>query len=99
MPITYDAIGFIGLGAMGFPMAQNLAKKLPSSTQLHVFDVANDAMERLSEESGDRVSACHSAKEVAEKSVSAETQRTSLTQPAHPAASSLTNTPVRPTSP
>lgn len=72
MPINYDAVGFIGLGAMGFPMAKNLATKLPASTQLHVFDIVDDAMKRLSDDAGDRVSACHSAREVAEKSVSAE---------------------------
>ncbi|KAF9766229.1 hypothetical protein IL306_001393 [Fusarium sp. DS 682] len=43
-------IGFIGLGAMGYGMAQNLARKLPPSTSLTIFDINQDAVESLATE-------------------------------------------------
>ncbi|KAG2421922.1 hypothetical protein HFD88_005898 [Aspergillus terreus] len=39
-----DDIGFIGLGAMGLPMAQQLVANVPATTRLYVFDVADQAM-------------------------------------------------------
>lgn len=51
-PALYDmadgarAIGFIGLGAMGYPMAFNLATKLPNTT-LYANDVYPDHIKRL----------------------------------------------------
>ncbi|KAF4620437.1 hypothetical protein D9613_000215 [Agrocybe pediades] len=41
------SFGWIGVGAMGFPMAINLQKKLPRETKLLVYDVDNCAMDRF----------------------------------------------------
>jgi len=70
----YKSLGFIGLGAMGKPMATHLAKKLPQETLIHVFDVVSEAVEALCTEFPNRVIKSASSKEVAEKSVS-ETHR------------------------
>ncbi|KAJ9503154.1 hypothetical protein H2202_001308 [Exophiala xenobiotica] len=44
---------FIGLGAMGFAMAGNIRKKMPSNSTLYVFDVYRPSCERfVSEHSG-----------------------------------------------
>ncbi|KAK6072215.1 3-hydroxyisobutyrate dehydrogenase [Seiridium cupressi] len=59
------AVGFIGLGIMGLPMAKNLSQKLPSNTKLYVFDVVEDAMKNLeAAAANDRVVSCKSAAEV-----------------------------------
>lgn len=41
-----------GLGAIGYPMAAALRRKLPSSASLHVFDVYKPSAERFSSEFG-----------------------------------------------
>lgn len=69
MSLSYMAVGFIGLGTMGYPMVDNLAKKLPSQTRIYVFDVSEEAMVRITTQYQGRVHSCHDAKEVAEKSV------------------------------
>ncbi|KAI0121258.1 NAD binding domain of 6-phosphogluconate dehydrogenase-domain-containing protein [Xylariales sp. AK1849] len=61
------AIGFIGLGTMGFPMAKNLSDKLPAGAKLYVFDVVKDAMEKLEAATpSGRVVSCKTAAEVAD---------------------------------
>ena len=65
----YRGVGFIGLGAMGKPMAGNLAKKLPPDSLIHVFDVVQAAVDELCTEFPNRVVKSANAKEVAEKSV------------------------------
>lgn len=65
----YRSIGFIGLGAMGKPMAVHLANKLPSETRIHVFDVVQTVVEQVCADFPDRVYKGSSAKDVAEKSV------------------------------
>ncbi|KAL9093164.1 MAG: hypothetical protein Q9159_000341 [Coniocarpon cinnabarinum] len=52
---TYSdmAIGFIGLGVMGYPMVSNLVQKL--STQVHVFDVQREACERIKDAGGSKI--------------------------------------------
>ncbi|EEU42002.1 uncharacterized protein NECHADRAFT_86146 [Fusarium vanettenii 77-13-4] len=45
-------VGFIGLGAIGYPMAAAIRRKLPSSASLHVFDVYKPSAERFSNEFG-----------------------------------------------
>lgn len=65
----YTAVGFIGLGAMGKPMAGHLAKKLPPDTVIYVFDVMQAAVDELRSEFPGRVVKSANAKEVAEKSV------------------------------
>jgi 3-hydroxyisobutyrate dehydrogenase len=70
MSFSYTTVGFIGLGTMGHPMVENLVKKLPPKTEIYVFDVSEEAMERITTNNQSRVYSCHNAKEVAEKSVS-----------------------------
>lgn len=62
-------VGFIGLGAMGMPMARHLATKLPPETQIFVFDIAQALIDQLCAEFPSKVLKCSSAKEVAEKTV------------------------------
>lgn len=64
-----DSVGFIGLGLMGKPMVQNLAKKLPSGTRIHVHDVVTAAIDELCNSYPDKVFRCENAKEVTEQSV------------------------------
>ncbi|GAB7349592.1 hypothetical protein MBLNU459_g0281t2 [Dothideomycetes sp. NU459] len=64
----YKSIGFIGLGAMGRPMAAHLAKKLPDSTRIYVFDVAQAVVKEFAEEFPNKVFVGSSAKDVADKS-------------------------------
>lgn len=68
-PLCKQSVGFIGLGAMGLPMAENLAIKLPQSSQMFVFDVVAKGMNGLCSRHPERVVACSSAKELAERSV------------------------------
>lgn len=64
-----ESMGFVGLGAMGMPMARHLANKLPAETRIHVFDVAQKAMEDLYAEFPSKVIICKNAKEVAQSTV------------------------------
>ncbi|KAL2071901.1 hypothetical protein VTL71DRAFT_13136 [Oculimacula yallundae] len=64
---SYDSIGFIGLGAMGLPMARQLASKLPGKTIIYIFDVAAEAMRTIYNEFPNTIVMCRSAKEVAMK--------------------------------
>ncbi|KAK3309220.1 NAD binding domain of 6-phosphogluconate dehydrogenase-domain-containing protein [Chaetomium strumarium] len=63
-----ESVGFIGLGAMGKPMAANLAKALPRGSQLHVHDAALAQVQELWTSFPDVVVRCWSAQEVAEAS-------------------------------
>ena len=63
------AVGFIGLGAMGKPMAINLARKLPQGSHIYVHDVVASAINELLVMFPEKLVNCHDAKEVAEKSV------------------------------
>ena len=65
-----ETVGFIGLGAMGYPMAEQLAEKLPMHTKLLVFDVLEDATRSICAKYADKVQACSSSMEVAEGSAS-----------------------------
>ena len=69
-PLQYRSVGFIGLGAMGMPMATHLANKLPEETQIHVFDVFKPSVEDLCKRYPGKVTEAKSAKDVANKSVS-----------------------------
>lgn len=64
------SVGFIGLGAMGMPMATHLADKLPEETRIYVFDVSRPSMEDLCKRYPGKVIGAESAKDVADKSVS-----------------------------
>lgn len=67
--MSFDSVGFIGLGAMGYPMAKNLAMRLHESARVFIFDISTEAVERLSSEIGTKVHPCQNAMDVAEKSV------------------------------
>lgn len=61
-------VGFVGLGAMGLPMAGHLANKLPEETHVYVFDVVQSLLDQICQQHPSKVTACSSAKEVAERS-------------------------------
>ncbi|KAF9010713.1 NAD binding domain of 6-phosphogluconate dehydrogenase-domain-containing protein [Cyathus striatus] len=62
------AFGFVGLGAMGFPMAANLRKKLPSGSKLLIYDVNQAVLHNfLHESTGADVEIASCAKEVVDK--------------------------------
>jgi 3-hydroxyisobutyrate dehydrogenase len=53
--IDESTVGFIGLGAMGAPMAMHLAEKLPSGTKIYAFDVVQSAVDQLGRQFPNRV--------------------------------------------
>lgn len=63
------AIGWIGLGLMGDPMARNLLKKTDADTKFYIYDVVPEAVEKFVKDGQGRVQTCSSSKEVAERSV------------------------------
>lgn len=66
---TSYKIGFIGLGAMGTPMAQNLAKSLPEGDRVCIFDVSQAVMDDLQSTDPDRYFKATDAKQIAELNV------------------------------
>ncbi|KAJ5686026.1 hypothetical protein N7536_008645 [Penicillium majusculum] len=60
------AIGFIGLGNMGFWMATNLAKKVPVNSKIHIFDIVPAIVDDICGKYLDRVMGCSSPKHVAD---------------------------------
>ncbi|OJZ80194.1 hypothetical protein ASPFODRAFT_174728 [Aspergillus luchuensis CBS 106.47] len=67
-PTGFSGIGFIGLGAMGKHMAEQLALKLPKDSRIFVFDVAKPPVDELVGKYYGKVIACTSPREVAQKS-------------------------------
>lgn len=65
----YTTLGFVGLGAMGRPMVDRLAKKLPEETKIFIFDVVEKILDEVCAEFPEKVSKCADAREVADKSV------------------------------
>ncbi|KAF4598076.1 3-hydroxyisobutyrate dehydrogenase-related [Pleurotus pulmonarius] len=65
-----QSFGWIGLGAMGYPMAMNLRKRIPTDSILLVNDVDRTAVERFIRESSEfgRVVEAATARDVAEQS-------------------------------
>lgn len=63
-------VGFVGLGAMGFAMAVNLASKLPRGSKLSVYDISKETMDKFVAQHPDSAVAAGSAKEVTQSSVS-----------------------------
>lgn len=55
---------------MGYPMVENLVKKLPPKTEIYVYDISEQALVRIIANNGGQVYSCRTAKDVAEKSVS-----------------------------
>lgn len=68
-------LGWVGLGAMGFPMADNLLRRIPTLDTLYIYDVDQRAIDHFMVKSAresareDRVVVAKSAREVSEKSV------------------------------
>ncbi|KAJ5959254.1 uncharacterized protein N7479_006404 [Penicillium vulpinum] len=62
------AVGFIGLGNMGFWMAINLAKKLPVNSKVHVFDIVQTLVDDICAKHPESIIGCSSPKDVADKS-------------------------------
>jgi 3-hydroxyisobutyrate dehydrogenase len=62
-------VGFIGLGAMGKPIAVNLIKRLPQNITIHLFDVVEAPVDELCAQYPGRVVKKGSAKQTAESSV------------------------------
>lgn len=63
-------VGFVGLGTMGLPMADNLITKLPAGSKIFVYDIFADSVNRFKAQHPDSVVPCASAKEVTENAVS-----------------------------
>lgn len=70
MPFPYCRIGFIGVGAMGKYMVQNLAKKTTPETEIFLHDINQKAVDSLCDEFPGKLTGCSSASEVANKAVS-----------------------------
>jgi 3-hydroxyisobutyrate dehydrogenase len=73
-------VGYIGLGQMGYGMALNIRKKLPSSARLVVCELVRARCQQFEAEA-DRygpVEAVASPKEVSEKAVSRKERSTGL---------------------
>lgn len=67
--LNLDGIAWIGLGAMGLPMAGHLATKLPAEVSIYVYDIVRDFVEQICKQYPGKVKPCSSAKEAAERSV------------------------------
>lgn len=63
-------LGFVGLGAMGLPMASNLISKAPGDSTLFVYDILEGSMNKLARKHPKSVELCRSPREVAQKAVS-----------------------------
>lgn len=61
--------GFIGLGTMGYGMAQNLRSKIPKSSTLIVCEVVERRRDQFVAETEGVIKVAHSPKEVAEHAV------------------------------
>nr|GAT57670.1 predicted protein [Mycena chlorophos] len=59
-------LGWVGLGAMGWPMAQQLLSKNPAST-FYIFDVDRTLLDKFAQSAPDRVKIAANATEVATK--------------------------------
>ncbi|KAF8971173.1 6-phosphogluconate dehydrogenase [Flammula alnicola] len=71
MVVLPKTFGWIGLGAMGFPMALQLRAKVPPESVLYVYDVDGSAMDRFIEatkECNSKVMVVSNAREVTERS-------------------------------
>jgi 3-hydroxyisobutyrate dehydrogenase-like beta-hydroxyacid dehydrogenase len=65
-------IGYIGLGQMGYGMALNIRRKIPSSAKLIVCELVEQRRQQFETEARElgSVESAESPKEVAEKAVS-----------------------------
>ena len=72
-------LGFVGLGAMGLPMAENLISKAAHGSKLYVYDISEDAMTQLAETHPGVVVVCQSPREVSQNTVSDQYQPVPIT--------------------
>ena len=61
---------YLGLGNMGYRMAQNLRSKLPADSELVVCEVVQSVLEKFVGETHGLVKVANTPKEVSEQSVS-----------------------------
>ncbi|KAK1536300.1 3-hydroxyisobutyrate dehydrogenase [Colletotrichum costaricense] len=62
------SLGFIGLGAMGLPMASNLVAKVAKGSQTYVYDISETSMKRLIDQATNAdITGCKSPREVSQK--------------------------------
>ena len=71
-PSEFKTLGFIGLGAMGKPMLEHLANKLPKESRIWVYDVVEEVMDEVCEAFPNRVLKATSAADVAQYVVRGE---------------------------
>ncbi len=62
--------GFIGIGVMGWGMAQNLRAKIPKSSQLIICEIVEERRDKFVAETEGLIKVAYSPKEVAEQAVS-----------------------------
>jgi 3-hydroxyisobutyrate dehydrogenase-like beta-hydroxyacid dehydrogenase len=65
--VTY---GFIGIGVMGWGMAQNLRAKIPESSTLVICELVEARRDKFVAETKGKITVAHSPREVAEQAVS-----------------------------
>jgi len=63
-------VAFVGLGAMGLPMAGHLANKLPGHIRLFVYDINQQSVDQLHNDYPERVVKASNARDATEQSVS-----------------------------
>jgi 3-hydroxyisobutyrate dehydrogenase-like beta-hydroxyacid dehydrogenase len=66
--VLQHRIGWIGLGAMGYPMAKNLAThyhSLPNGTSVLIYNRTKEKCLRMKQEEGDKVHVADSLEQVA----------------------------------
>lgn len=66
---NFKTLGFIGLGAMGKPMLEHLANKLPEDSHLWVYDVVERVLDEVCAAFPNRVLKGSSAADVAQHAV------------------------------
>ncbi|KAG5661263.1 hypothetical protein KAF25_005385 [Fusarium avenaceum] len=59
-------LGFVGLGAMGLPMASNLISKAPKGSVLFIYDISEKSVKQLANKYNNSAEICKSAREVAQ---------------------------------
>lgn len=71
LPLPQGTYGFIGIGVMGFPMAQNLRRKMPKESKLLICEVNQSQIDQFLDETQPReqIEVISTPKEIAEKAV------------------------------
>lgn len=69
--LDFKTLGFIGLGAMGKPMLEHLANKLPKESRIWVYDVVEQVVDEVCAAFPNRVLKGMSAADVAQHVVCA----------------------------